>query len=45
MNGKIEFENVSQLSEFLKCFEGSTSEFLAYPKECGMWVIEFTGGY
>lgn len=45
MHGKIEFETIGQLAEFLKCFEGSTCEFLAYPKAGGMWEIEFKGQY
>ena len=42
MNGKIYFNTVEDLSDFLKSFVGSTAKF-----ECkcigGVWELEFTG--
>lgn len=47
MFGKIEFQTLIQLADFLKCFEGSTSKFISYehPEKCGTWIVEFTGEY
>jgi hypothetical protein len=44
MNGRIEFENLQELGEFLKYFTGSTAAFNVY-KRGYKWVLEFTGGY
>jgi hypothetical protein len=45
MNGKIYFMELSQLSEFLKEFTGSTATFEVKQDGNGRWVLEFLGGY
>jgi uncharacterized membrane protein affecting hemolysin expression len=44
MTGKIDFDNVEQLAEFLKHFTGSTAVFKAYVYDSGQARLEFTGG-
>ena len=44
MNGKITFETLKELAEFLKNFTGSSSLF-EVAKGQNQWLLEFTGGY
>jgi hypothetical protein len=44
MHGKIYFETVTELAEFLKEFTGSTAIFKAGKCLDGTWELEFTGG-
>jgi hypothetical protein len=44
MNGKITFETLKELAEFLKNFTGSSSLF-EVTKGQNQWLLEFTGGY
>ena len=44
MNGKIIFEDMETLVEFLKLFEGSTCVFEVKATTYGQWVLQFTGG-
>lgn len=45
MNGKIYFDNVTLLAEFLAAFCGSTATFRVDVKENGAVVLEFLGGF
>ena len=45
MNGKIHFDDLEQLSEFLKHFVGNTATFEVRGTNDGRWVLEFLGGY
>ena len=44
MDGKIYFDSIKDLAEFLKEFAGSTVKFVA-EKRNGQYVLTFTGGY
>ena len=44
MNGKIIFDDVIMLSNFLKEFSGSTATFEVY-QEGSAFILKFTGGY
>lgn len=45
MNGKIHFDNVTLLAEFLAAFCGSTATFQVNVRENGTAVLEFLGGF
>jgi len=44
MNGKIYFDDLGQLAEFLKEFTGSTATFEVRP-DGRKWVVIFLGGF
>jgi len=44
MNGKIFFDNTSDLAEFLKDFTGSTATF-EVQRQGSKWVLTFLGGF
>jgi hypothetical protein len=44
MNGKVYFDSLAEMAEFLKSFTGSTATFEA--KQHGSkWMIVFLGGF
>lgn len=46
MNGKIWFNDLKDLAEFLKHFKDSTATFEVKQEHPTMrWVLTFTGGY
>jgi hypothetical protein len=45
MNGKIYFNNLTDLAIFLKFFTGSTAVFDVTQYGNSKWVLTFTGGY
>jgi hypothetical protein len=44
MNGKIKFDTLTELAEFLKGFTGSTAIFNVFKDGKG-WTLEFLGGF
>ena len=44
MNGKIYFDDVTQLADFLKVFTGSTATF-EVQHQGNKWVLVFYGGF
>jgi hypothetical protein len=44
MDGKIYFDNLEQLGEFLKAFTGSTAKFEVQHRN-NQWVLEFYKGF
>jgi hypothetical protein len=44
MRGKIFFDDLAELAEFLREFHGATALFVVN-KAGSRWVLEFTGGY
>jgi len=44
MNGKIYFNQLRELAEFLHQFSSSTATFEVHFLN-GVWVLEFLGGY
>lgn len=44
MNGKIYFDSLKELSEFLKYFTGSTATFKVV-SDGNQWILEFNGGF
>ena len=44
MNGKIYFDSIEELAEFLKHFTGSTATFES-KQEGTKWTIVFLGGF
>jgi len=44
MNGSIYFDNLQELAEFLKEFQGSTATFQVNKQGSG-WQLKFLGGY
>lgn len=45
MNGKIFFNDLSELGEFLKSFTGSTANFEVKQDGNMRWVLTFLGGF
>jgi len=45
MDGKITFDNISDLAEFLTEFTGCTAKFIVEKISETKWVLTFTGGY
>lgn len=45
MSGKIYFEDLHQVAEFLKHFTGSTAIFTVKQEGAHRWVLEFDGGF
>jgi len=46
MNGKIKFDELSDLAEFLKHFTGSSAIFeVRQDMTTKRWILEFTGGF
>jgi hypothetical protein len=46
MNGKIYFNDLKELAEFLRYFHGSTATFEVKQEHLTMrWVLTFLGGY
>ena len=45
MNGTIDFPSLTELSDFLKEFCGSTALFTVVKVSDLCWRLEFTGGY
>lgn len=43
MNGKIYFNSLTELAEFLRQFSGSTATFEV--TKGNQWVLEFLGGF
>ena len=44
MDGKIVFETLVQLADFLKEFSGATDTFEVY-RNGNVWILKFTGGF
>lgn len=44
MDGKIFFDDLTQLGTFLSAFTGSTAKFEVH-YDGNFWVLVFTGGY
>ena len=45
MKGKIYFDTLKELSQFLKEFNGSTATFEVVKMSEGQWVLTFLGGF
>ena len=44
MDGKIYFNKIEDLAEFLKAFTGSTAKFIVEERN-GQYVLTFLGGF
>jgi hypothetical protein len=44
MHGKIYFNNLGELADFLRSFSGNTSTFEVQYRN-NQWVLEFLGGF
>ena len=44
MYGKITFDAIEDMAEFLRWFQGTTAIFESY-KDGDKWILEFKGGF